>query len=91
MLGQRVSSSFGIGNSYMADADFPFVASVKVEDDATAAVLKWHAGREDMHGKTWRCHLSAGKGEFRFVSREERERFVTLIWCLEHLKAEVSE
>jgi hypothetical protein len=55
----------------MADADFPFVATVKVADDATAAVLKWHAGDEDTHGKTWQCHLRAGKGEFRFISREE--------------------
>jgi hypothetical protein len=75
----------------MADADFPLSPPSRWRTNATAAVLKWHAGREDMHGKTWRCHLSAGKGEFRFVSREEREGFVTLIRCLEHLKAEVSE
>jgi hypothetical protein len=62
-----------------------------VSDNATASVLKWHAGGKYTLGKTWRCHLSAGKGEFYFISREERDHFVARLRGLEHLNAEVSE
>lgn len=74
----------------MTDAPLPFVAVIGA-DDRTVAVLMAHAERVTgtLRGTGWQCHSLGAKVQFSFASLAQRDRFVSFVWGVEHLRAEI--